>query len=104
MDATNSTIAMNRFSFDTNVLIYSIDLRFPDKHAIAKRLVRLCGESDSFVSLQCLNEFYRATTRKHILSSSIAFDVVQETRAAFSVVPPTNSTSSSSLTHSSGPL
>ncbi len=80
---------MSKFSFDTNILIYSIDLRFPEKHAIAKKLVRRCGESDGIVALQCLNEFYRAATRKHILSTALAFDVVQETRAAFSVVPPT---------------
>jgi predicted nucleic acid-binding protein len=88
MDATNCTIAMSRFSFDTNVLIYSIDLRFPEKHEIAKRLVRLCGESGGVLALQCLNEFYRATTRKQILSTALAFEVVEATRAAFAVSPP----------------
>lgn len=88
MAATSSTIEMNRFTVDTNVLIYSVDLRFPEKHAIAKRLVRLCGESGSGVPLQCLSEFYRATTRKNILSLSTAFEIVEETRNAMRVIPP----------------
>jgi predicted nucleic acid-binding protein len=88
MAATSFTIEMNRFTFDTNVLIYSVDLRSPEKHDIAKRLVRLCGESGWGVPLQCLSEFYRATTRKHILSLSAAFDVVEETRNAMRVIPP----------------
>jgi predicted nucleic acid-binding protein len=87
-DETNCTTAMSRFSFDTNVLIYSIDLRFPEKHAIAKRLIRLCGESNGMVALQCLNEFYRASTRKKILATAVAFNVVQATRAAFEVALP----------------
>ena len=88
MAATSSTTEMNRFTFDTNVLIYSVDLRFPEKHAIAKRIVRFCAESGSGVPLQCLSEFYRATTRKHILPLSTAFDVVEETRNAMRVIPP----------------
>jgi predicted nucleic acid-binding protein len=87
-DVTSFTIVMNRFSFDTNILIYSIDLRFPEKHAVAEQVIRRCGKASSVVALQCLSEFYRATTRKQILPSSLAFDVVQETRAAFEVAEP----------------
>ena len=82
------TETMTRPGFDTNILIYSVDLRDRAKHDLARMLVRRCGLADGVLSIQCLTEFYRATTKKKILSTSLAFDVVLETREAFHIVSP----------------
>ena len=79
---------MIRPRFDTNILIYSVDLRDLAKHNLARALVRRCGLLDGVLSIQCLTEFYHATTRKKILSTSLAFDVVLETREAFDIISP----------------
>jgi len=83
-----TTVRMIRPGFDTNILIYSVDLRDLAKHNLARTLVRRCGLLDGVLSIQCLTEFYRATTRKKILSTGLAFDVVLETREAFDIVSP----------------
>jgi predicted nucleic acid-binding protein len=50
--------------FDTNVLIYAIDGRFPDKQRTAISLYAQSVKDRSFViSTQVLIEFYNATTR-----------------------------------------
>jgi len=85
----NSTTATSiRPGFDTNILIYSFDLRDRHKHNVARTLVRRCAEMDGVLSIQCLTEFYRATTRKKILSQSLAFDAVELTRASFEIISP----------------
>ena len=89
MGVTNFTTArMIRPGFDTNILVYSIDLRDLQKHNLSRMLVRRCGLLDGVLSIQCLTEFYRATTRKKILSTTMAFDVVLETKDAFDIVSP----------------
>lgn len=50
--------------FDTNVLIYAIDARFPDKQKAAVSLYAKAVTDRSFViSTQVLIEFYNATTK-----------------------------------------
>jgi predicted nucleic acid-binding protein len=80
--------ATNKVSFDTNILIYSVDLRNLEKHNLCRKIVKRCAQMGGVVSLQCLSEFYRATTRKNIFPPSIAFNVVAATRAAMKVVAP----------------
>ena len=53
---------------DTNILIYAFDLTAGDKRRIAIELIgRLWDERRGCVSLQVLQEFYVATTRKLVL-------------------------------------
>ena len=79
---------ISRFTFDTNILIYSIDARDETKHRTAKRLIRSFSDSGCLVALQCLSEFFRATTRKQRLSATDAARVINECRLAMHVVPP----------------
>ena len=49
---------------DTNVLVYSCDVSEPEKRAQAKQiLVRLQTENAGCLSVQCIAEFFHATTR-----------------------------------------
>jgi predicted nucleic acid-binding protein len=76
--------------FDTNILIYSIDNRDQSKHLVAKRVIEACYAANSLVMLQTLNEFYRAVTRKHLLDPLDAASIVEATRTAMQVIPPTD--------------
>ncbi len=50
--------------FDTNVLIYAVDSRFPEKQKTAIALYAQCVKDRSFViSTQVLIEFYNAVTK-----------------------------------------
>ena len=90
MAVTSCTIAMAiKPGLDTNILIYSVDLRDMRKHDLCERLVARCGSMDAVLSLQCLTEFYRATTRKKILPRNEASSVVQQMRDSFRIVAPT---------------
>ena len=58
---------------DTNVLIYADDARDPRKRKRAQELIRrLMDEGRSVVSLQILQEFFSAATRKLKMSSEDA--------------------------------
>ena len=51
--------------FDTNVLVYTDDTRFPQKQTRAIELVTLHRRAGSmFISLQVLQEYYNTATRK----------------------------------------
>jgi len=55
-----------RALLDTNVLVYAYDPSDPAKRAMAQSLIRqLVDEDRLIVSVQVLNEFYRASTRAH---------------------------------------
>lgn len=52
------------FFFDTNILFYAVDSRFPDKQATALALYTKTTTEGSFTtSTQVLAEFYNATTK-----------------------------------------
>jgi predicted nucleic acid-binding protein len=54
-----------RCFFDTNVLVYMFDKRTPQKAAIAQQLLsQHAAQADAVISIQVLQEFYVAVTRK----------------------------------------
>lgn len=58
---------------DTNVLVYAHDGRHVDKQAVARDLIaRLMREQRGVLSLQVLQEFYSAATRKLSMSGEAA--------------------------------
>lgn len=77
------------FAFDTNVLIYSVDRANLDKHRIAKHIVAMASRSAIDIPMQCMTEFYRAVTRKRILTPLAAEDVVRRTTAVNRLIAPT---------------
>lgn len=87
MVETSFMIVISGVSCDTNILVYSIDLRDPQKHGIAKRVVDECSDMGCAVSLQCLSEFFRAVTMKHLLPIPDARRIVQILRRSMNVFP-----------------
>ena len=65
-----------RFTVDTNILIYSIDTSNRSKHERAAQLMALALKSDCVLLLQSLAEFYHATTRKALLGRAEAASLI----------------------------
>jgi len=61
-----------RFTLDTNILVYSADARDPGKQAIAAELVSASAERDCPLALQAIGEFHVAAVRKFKLSAADA--------------------------------
>ena len=57
----------DRFTLDTNILVYSVDNAAGAKHRLAIEIVDRAAERDCCLTLQALSEFYAAVTRKGIV-------------------------------------
>ena len=56
---------MSKTFFDTNVLVYCMDVRYPEKREISRRLLKTAFKNASGVmSSQVLQEFFVVATRK----------------------------------------
>ena len=86
-DATSSTTVISGVSCDTNILLYSIDRRDPIKHPIAKRVVDACSDAGCALSLQCLNEFFRAAIKKNYVDIDEARSLIEIMRRSMLVFP-----------------
>ncbi|NBC46715.1 MAG: PIN domain nuclease, partial [Gammaproteobacteria bacterium] len=53
-----------RFSVDTNILIYSIDTDAGARHDQAQAVMDRLPDADCVLTLQALAEFFHAATRK----------------------------------------
>ena len=54
-----------RCFFDTNILVYMFDKRAPAKAAVVERILsEHASQGDAVISVQVLQEFYSAATRK----------------------------------------
>ena len=78
-DKQNKKIANTegKVFFDTNILIYSIDERYPKKKEIASKILNDASISKTgVISTQSLQEFYNAATKKLNLSKQAAKEYV----------------------------
>lgn len=63
--------------FDTNILVYSVDERTPEKKEIASKLLNEAAISKTgIISTQSLQEFYNAAVKKLNLSKQAAKEYV----------------------------
>ncbi len=78
------------FTIDTNILIYAIDNTDSTKQSIADAIVQKMISARAILPLQCLNEFYRATTstKKRLLPPAEAQIVVERALYSLQIVPP----------------
>ena len=56
-----------RFTLDTNILVYRVDGRAGWKQQVADRIIELAVLADCWLTLQSLSEFYSAATRKGLM-------------------------------------
>ncbi len=82
--------AEGRFSLDTNILIYTIDLDAGDRHEMSSRLVELVGHPhlrrNCVLTTQVLAEFYHVVTRKRLLKATRAKASVHDWIEIFAIV------------------
>lgn len=60
-------IVKDRFSFDTNILVYAVDRDAGERHGRSKVLLEKAARRDCVLTIQALAEFFHATTRKNLL-------------------------------------
>jgi len=61
-----------RFTLDTNLLVYSVDHAAGEKHGLALGIVDRAVDVECWLTLQSVSEFYSAVTRKAIMPPSRA--------------------------------
>ncbi len=82
--------ARERFGLDSNVLVYAIDAREPERQARARLVVERAALTGRCVlSVQSLGEFYAATVRKRLASPATAQAAVDDLMGFFPLVSPT---------------
>ncbi|QQO55829.1 MAG: PIN domain-containing protein [Thiohalocapsa sp. PB-PSB1] len=75
-----------RFSIDTNVLIYSIDADAGTRHEQAAALMDAMAERDCVLTLQALAEFFHAVTRKEKMSLEDASTMIRDWMTLFPTI------------------
>ncbi|MEE4380007.1 MAG: PIN domain-containing protein [Candidatus Competibacteraceae bacterium] len=76
----------NRFTLDTNLLIYAIDRDAGTRHQQAITLVDQAVEQDCVLSMQVLAEFFHAVTRKGKMPLAEASEQVRDWQILFPMV------------------
>ena len=56
-----------RFTLDTNILVYSVDVEAGRRHQIASEIVELAARRDCWITLQAVSEFYAVVARKRMV-------------------------------------
>jgi predicted nucleic acid-binding protein len=59
--------ASERFTLDTNLLVYSIDTAADIRHQLAREIVLRAVKVDCWLTLQAISEFFSVATRKRIV-------------------------------------
>ena len=59
--------ASERFTLDTNLLVYAIDSAAGIRHQLSREIVQHAVRGDCWLTLQAVSEFYAAATRKGIV-------------------------------------
>jgi predicted nucleic acid-binding protein len=74
-----------RFSVDTNILIYSIDTDAGTRHEQAQAVMDALPDADCVLTLQALAEFFHAVTRKDKMPAEEAAAMVHDWMELFPV-------------------
>jgi predicted nucleic acid-binding protein len=77
-----------RFTLDTNILVYAIDRDAGERHEKAMMIVDRAVEQDCILTLQTLCEFFFAATRKKKMPLSDARLQVQDWQSLFPIILP----------------
>ncbi|MBV8506268.1 MAG: PIN domain-containing protein [Alphaproteobacteria bacterium] len=59
--------ASERFTLDTNLLVYAIDSAAGIRHQLSREIVQHAVRLDCWLTLQAVSEFYAAVSRKRIV-------------------------------------
>ena len=68
MTRSSRAISETRFTLDTNILVYALNVDAGPRHRGASEIVRRSAALDCWLTLQAISEFYSSTTRKRLIS------------------------------------
>ncbi|MEO5369429.1 MAG: PIN domain-containing protein [Magnetococcus sp. DMHC-1] len=74
-----------RYTLDTNILLYTVDHEAGRKHDVAVLLLNQAVRANCVLTLQSLGEFFRAATAKKIIPMTEASDQVCDWMELFQV-------------------
>ena len=74
-----------RYSLDTNILVYAVDLDAGEKHKKAIAIVEKAIGEDCILTVQSLAEFYSAVTRKKYVKPAQATEFIQAWSQLFTI-------------------
>ena len=77
-----------RFTLDTNLLVYSIDAQAGPRHMLAARIIEQAVACDCWLTLQAVSEFYFAATRKRVMPADAAAAQARDWLDLFTPIPP----------------
>lgn len=60
----------DRFSLDTNVLVYALDRQAGSRHLRARSIIEAAATADCWLTLQSISEFYAVASRKRLASTA----------------------------------
>lgn len=75
-----------RFSLDTNILVYAADVAAGERHKRAVQILDRAVRRDCLLTLQALAEFFHATTRKRMVARIDAAAQLRDWATAFPIV------------------
>ena len=81
-------MSAERFSLDTNILVYSFDTKAGARHETAKTILEVAAGLDCWLTLQSLSEFYSVSTRKLAMPPVDAATAVQTWLLVFRTIAP----------------
>jgi predicted nucleic acid-binding protein len=76
-----------RFSLDTNILVYALDANAGDRHVLAARIVKQAVRCECYLTLQSVSEFFAVVTRKRLVSRDEAIAQARDWLDLFRTVP-----------------
>jgi predicted nucleic acid-binding protein len=76
-------MSAERFTLDTNILVYSIDNAAGIRRTQAREIVRRAVRLDCRLTLQAMSEFYAVVTRKHGVAPALVAMQVRDWLSAF---------------------
>lgn len=86
---TAAATAAVRFGLDSNILVYAVDSREPERQAQAQALVeRAARTGRCLLSTQNVGEFYAAVTRKRLAGPELAGRKAVELTVMFPITAP----------------
>jgi predicted nucleic acid-binding protein len=56
-----------RFTLDTNILVYSVDGEAGRRHGLAAEIIEAAARCDCWITLQAVSEFYAVVSRKRLI-------------------------------------
>lgn len=94
-------MSADRFTLDTNILVYGIDTLAGHRQHLARRILELSPTRECWLTLQAISEFYAVATRKRMMPAEAAAAQARDWMELYPVLPASASAVRAALTAAS---